>query len=192
MSKGFSWALGILAVIGIALGAMLLPVWTTPSNCGGNSAALAAVNSYVTVTVVAAMDNPDRTFNPKAMTPEWRTQISHLPGADWVRHAHFLVSTVSFVPRSTEPRRVVIVCDTPYTNVPRQRFFRSPPTHAAGFSDGTTGLISPKVFAALDRSTFVAIDELYPEEKHPTEPADQVPQQTAPNRGAPPTSKDQL
>ena len=165
MSKGFSWALGILAVIGIALGAMLLPVWTTPSNCGGNSAALAAVSTYVTMTVVVAMDAPDQQFSVKTVPSDQHHLIANLPGTNWVRRAHFLVSTVPFVPRSKEPRRVVIACDTPYTNVPQRRFFKSPTTHAAGFSDGTTGLISPKEFAALDRSTFVAIDELFPKEK---------------------------
>ena len=164
MSKDFSWTLGILGVIGIAAGAALLPLWTTSSNCGGNSAALAAVNCYVNMTVAEAMDAADQKFSVTAATSDQRRQISNLPGANWVRRAHFLVSTVPFVPRSEEPRRVVIVCDTPYTNVPQRRFFESPPTHAAGFSDGTFGLISPKEFAALDRSAFIAIDKLFPKE----------------------------
>ena len=164
MSKGFTWALVGLGVIGIALGVAMLPMWSTSSNCGGNSAALAAVNSYVTMTVAETMDTPNQPFSVTAAIPEQRRQISNLPGADWVRRAHFLVSTVPFVPRSSEPRRVVIVCDTPYTNVPQRRFFESPPTHAAGFSDGTVGLISPKEFAALDPSAFIAIDKLFPKE----------------------------
>ena len=146
--------LGILALI--VLGGMLFPRVTT-TNCGGNSAALAAVDSYVTMAIVAAMDNPDRAFNPTAATPDQRRQISNLPGAGSIRRAHFLISKIPFVPRSSEPRRVVIVCDRPCTNVPQRP---SPPTHAAGFSDGTTGLISPKEFAAFDRSTLVAIDDL--------------------------------
>ena len=171
----------------MVVGGMLFPR-VTATNCGGNSAALTAVHSYVSMTIVAAMDNPDRAFNPMAMTPDQRSQISNLPGASSNRHTHLLISKIPFVPRSSEPRRVVIVCDTPYTNVPQRP---SPPTHAAGFSDGTTGLISPKEFAALDHSTFVAIDELFPAEKRPTETAEHAPQQNVYKPPALPLSNNQ-
>lgn len=58
--------------------------------------------------------------------------------------------------------RVIVVCDKPYRNVPEQWIGSAPPTHAAAFCDGSYGLISPTEFAALDRSTFTFLDELYP------------------------------
>jgi hypothetical protein len=165
MSKAFPLTLLILAAVAVAVGMFNLPVFTDSTNCGGNSAALAAVGDYLGVALVGANDSSDGRFDVKAATAKQRRQISRLSGASWLRRAHFLVSTALFTPHSGELRRVLIVCDTPYTNVPQRRFFKSPPTHAAGFSDGTTGLISPKEFAALDRSTFVAIDVLFPKEK---------------------------
>lgn len=98
------------------------------------------------------------------LTPRQLEHILPLAGANWLPQAHFLVSYAPLVAGSAE-RRVIIVCDTPYTNVPQHRFFSAPPTHAAGFSDGTTGLITPTEFSALDRKSFVALDELYPAKK---------------------------
>lgn len=166
MSKDFSRTLLIFAAVAVAVGMCSLPVFTKASNCGGNSAALNLVTTYVNMTVIETMDTPKPAFNVLTATPDQRRQIAQSGYSHWISQAHFLVSTKPFVPRSDEPRRVVIVCDTPYSNVPRRRFFESPRTHAAGFSDGTTGLISPKEFASLDRSTFIAIDDLFPEAKH--------------------------
>ena len=156
MSRKLLMLLGVLGAICIALA--VFP-WTVTSNCGGNSAALSAVRSYATRAVVAMMESPDHTFRVTAATPDEQDQLRQLPGARWVPRAHFLVSTT---PVTLEPRRAIIVCDTPYTNVPQHRFADAPPSHAVGFSDGSAELISPTKFAALDRSSFVSLDELFP------------------------------
>ena len=145
----------------LAIGAAVIPSLTYTTNCGGNSAALAAVSTYVTLARVEAMDSPEHSFRVTAATPQQREQLVRLPGASWLRRAHLLVSTTP-VPAESPERRVIIVCDSPYTNVPRRWFGSVPPSHATGFSDGSTRLISSAEFAALDRSTFVALNELYP------------------------------
>ena len=145
----------------LAIGAAVFPSLTYTTNCGGNSAALAAVGTYTTLARVEAMDSPDHAFRVTSATAPQREQLAQLPGASWLRRAHFLVSTTPVAAESTE-HRVIIVCDTPYTNVPRRWFGSAPPSHAAGFSDGSTGLITSTEFAALDRTSFVALNELYP------------------------------
>jgi hypothetical protein len=153
----------ILLLLGalLAVGAAVIPSFTYTTNCGGNSAALTAVSTYANLARAEAMDSPDYTFRVTSATPQQREQLAHLPGASWLRRARFLVSTTPVAAESAV-RRIIVVCDTPYTNVPRRWFGSAPPSHAAGFSDGGIGLISPAEFAALDRSSFVALNELYP------------------------------
>jgi hypothetical protein len=145
----------------LAIGAAGIPTFTYTTNCGGNSAALTTVRTYVALARVEAMDSPVHAFHVTSATPQQREQLAQLPGKFWLRRAHFLVSTVPVAAESTE-RRVIIVCDTPYTNVPRRWLGSAPPVHAAGFSDGSTGLISTTEFAALNRTSFVALNDLYP------------------------------
>jgi hypothetical protein len=148
-----------------------LPVFSTPTNCGGNSAALNEVHGIALAALVYASDAPDHSFRFTTPTARQREELAHYGRTPWCRGARFLVSTAPIsekqFPLRREPeaqRRVITVCDTPYTNVPRRRFGSAPPTHAAGYSDGSYGLISLAEFAALDRTTFVPIDELYPSE----------------------------
>ena len=61
-------------------------------------------------------------------------------------------------------RRIIIVCDSAYTNVPQRLFWSVPPTYAAGYSDGSVGPISVSEFARFDRSCFAGFSELYPPE----------------------------
>src|SRR5438067_8803024 len=100
------------------LGIAAVPLFSYTTNCGGNSAALAAVSAYVLMATVEAMESPDHAFHVTSATPQQREQLAHLPGASWLGHAHFLVSTTPVAAESRE-HRLIIVCDTPYTNVPR-------------------------------------------------------------------------
>jgi hypothetical protein len=159
--KGLLLILGLMATL--AIGALsALPLFARASNCGGNSAALYRVRVYVLTARVCAMDNPDHTFRVMTVTPEQRKELADLAHDHWIPSARFLVSTAPLSDDRSQSPRIIIVCDTPYNNVPRRWIGSAPPAHAAGFSDGSVQLISPIQFAALDKSAFSFLDELYP------------------------------
>jgi hypothetical protein len=153
----------ILILLGVLLVAgAVFPLLTYTTNCGGNSAALAAVGCYARMANFDAKENPAHTFNILTVIQEHREEVSLLPGRSWLRRAHLLVSTTPLTSDRTQPRRVTIVCDTPYNNVPEHRLRTAPFTHAAGFSDGSAALITRVEFASLDISSFVDLDAIDP------------------------------
>lgn len=152
--------LSLLLAIGVAVVSALVPL-SYGTNCGGNTAALARAREYALLARMGAMDNPEHTFRIVAVTAEQRKQLAELAHCHWIPEARFLVSTEPLVDRDSQPRQVIVVCDTPYRNVPRRWIGSAPAAHAAAFSDGTASLISPAEFAALDRSSFKFLDELY-------------------------------
>jgi hypothetical protein len=153
---------GLVAVL-VLSAAIVLPLFQRASNCGGNTAALSHVGHYVLVARAHVTDSPDRKFLVTMVSSEQRKTLVDLGRNHWIPNARFLVSTAPLVEQGIQPRRIVIVCDTPYRNVPRRWFGSAPPAHAAGFADGSTCLISSVEFAALDRSEFALLDELFRE-----------------------------
>lgn len=154
----------VFFVIGAFLltGAAMLPLFPQVNNCGGNSAALAQVQVIALVAQFGTLDAPEQGFRFAAPNEEYREQLAGLARNHWLTKARFLVTTAPIFSQEKEPRRIIAVCDTPYRNVPERWIGSAPPTHAVAFSDGHEGLIFPAEFAALDRSTFVPLDELYP------------------------------
>ncbi len=130
------------------------------SNCGGNTAALHDVRLYEIIARAAVAENADHEFRITTATPQQREWLAEIANDFWIGSGRFLVSPKPYRERSPGPCRVIIVCDRPFQNVPRQVFGTTPPTHAAAFSDGTCRLISVAEFKALDRSTLVPLDEL--------------------------------
>jgi hypothetical protein len=153
--------LGLMATLAIGAG-FVLPLFARASNCGGNSDALYRVRIYVLTARACATDNPDHTFRVTTVTPEQRKELADLAHDHWIPSARFLVSTAPLSEERSQSPRIIIVCDTQYNNVPRRWIGSAPSAHAAGFSDGTVQLISPVQFAALDKSAFAFLDELYP------------------------------
>jgi hypothetical protein len=151
-----------LAVVVVLAGvvAVLLPLLARPSNCGGNSAALNDVKLYVLMVELGINDTVDRTFRVTALTGDQRDELSRVVRDHWIRGARFLVSTNPVHEADLKSRRILIVCDTPFQNVPQRRFGSAPPTYAVGYSDGTKGLLGVGEFAALDFTTFRFLDEL--------------------------------
>ncbi|HEY1053210.1 MAG TPA: hypothetical protein VGE39_25745 [Prosthecobacter sp.] len=131
------------------------------TNCGGNNAAGNQAQSIAMIARWAVIEEPDHPFQFSTASPQRREELEKLARSHWACRARFLVSTLPLTEPAELPRRIIVVCDTPFRNVPKQ-WFQAPPTHAAAYSDGTSGLISVAEFAALDRSKFVFLDELYP------------------------------
>jgi hypothetical protein len=60
-------------------------------------------------------------------------------------------------------REIIAVCPILFSNVPQPillNLYHKNPAHAVGYSDGTTGLISPKQFASLNLNNFVSAADL--------------------------------
>ncbi len=142
----------------------------TGSNCGGNSAALAHVDLYVQFAILSATDSPSQRFDVANPGSALEPRVAKFARNHWLRTARFLVSIVPLSSADADSPHVIIICDTPYTNVPRRRIGKAPPTYAAGYSDGSVGLLSEGEFRAIDRSGFVALDRLYTKRVKDKEP----------------------
>jgi hypothetical protein len=90
-----------------------------------------------------------------------KSEVAKLAKNHWIGGKDFLVRP-NFASTNTS-RTVVIVCEKSFDNVPQPtlwNFYRKNPAHAIGYSDGSTGLISPAEFAALDLTGFVSLSNL--------------------------------
>jgi hypothetical protein len=156
-SRTFLIAAGLMA-LALCAGA-LWPALARPSNCGGNSAALAACQGYVTVLRLWAVDREDQKFRFDQADDEARQYLAQLPGASWISSARLLAMDDVLVDQLSSEKKIIMVCDRAYDNVP-QRIGRSPMAHAVAYSTGETGLISPEEFARLDLTGFTDLHVL--------------------------------
>jgi len=148
------WLLLIPAAILLAFAAP--PFLAKTSNCGGNTAALSVCGTYASVVRISAASN---SFDIAAVSdPDILNQLRRFTPYHWIPTARFLVLQGPVRIDEGAPRRIVVLCDTPFTNVPQRRFIKAPPTHAVGYSDGTTALITPVEFAKLDITSFAPLD----------------------------------
>lgn len=158
------------------MGLAIIGVWyalawpgTRGSNCGGNSAALWKVGLYCSYfrSFIAPREtnptpDPDLIALVRAARPDVRDALREVADGSWNHGSRFLVAREPFRADPKAARRILIVCDRGYQNVPRRLLgqWLNAPTHAAGFSDGSTGLISGDEFATLDRTCFAYLDEV--------------------------------
>lgn len=91
---------------------------------------------------------------------ETKRQLANLPGANWVQPARLMakVENVRLDPGGV--KKVVMVCDQAYSNVPQHLFWKAPMAHAVAYSTGETGLISPEQFKQLDLNGFIDLKTL--------------------------------
>ena len=157
--REFRVATVIVCLVMLSSVGLVLPSILAASNCGGNSAALARVSVYSKIVSFGAERRPDHTFSLASATPEEREWITSATRPGWIGDGRYFISTRPVHVALGEPRRVVIVCNRAFRNVPRRFLFANPPTHAVGYSDGTTELISRERYAALDLSTFIPADQ---------------------------------
>ena len=161
MKLYWNWKIAAGVVAGpILLGALLLPILSRESNCGGNSASLSRcsfLNGYLQLWFAERSDGFDvakhgwkelemdtRSFFGWGSAPEnylLKKQIASFPGGSGI----------------------VAVCNLEFGNVPQPTIwngYRRTPGHAALLADGTTKVISPAEFAALDLKQFVPLSSL--------------------------------
>jgi hypothetical protein len=134
---------------------VLFPTQPRFIDCGGNVAALSNVQNLTLIAVQEASSSPSRSFQFVPPPDRWRDILSGLAQPSGARDGKFLVTKTPVTDRDNLHPRLIVVCDTPYRNVPKRRFGLAPPAHAAGYSDGTVRLISTEEFAALPRNEFI-------------------------------------
>ena len=159
MTSRVRWSLlGSTAIVVVATG-MMLPAMKR-SNCGGNSAALSACKAYITILQLWAADHHGESFHFDQADTQTRQQLGRLPGASWIRSGRLMARLDEVRVEAAADKRIIMVCDHPYDNVPQRIFGTSPMAHAVAYSNGETGLISPQQFARLSLSGFVDLQSL--------------------------------
>jgi hypothetical protein len=158
MTRRLLLRIGIL----IAVAAIVTLAGRGTTNCGGNNAALTNVVLIADFARDWAAHSRDHTFRFVAANHEQQNWLATLSENHWCHGARFLVTTDPIVDTISEESLVIVVSDTPYQNIPKQIFGSAPPTYAAAFSDGGHRLISLDELARLDRSRYIALDEIAP------------------------------
>ena len=133
------------------------------SNCGGNSSALSKCKMVGLSARIEAVDNHG-VFDINSLSEVARQGFVKGTQSHWNRTAKFLILRgPTDVLR--KDRQVFVICDTAYGNVPQRTFWNlhlQNIAHAVGYADGTTALISPEQFAALDKSGFFELPAATP------------------------------
>ena len=153
--SGIIWV-GLIALICAAL----LPGLAPPSNCGGNSHALTACKQILIYDRLARNTNGIG-FDLAQFDAVDQTNLFLTVASRWTSDAGYWLRTNGF--SNTAARQIVVVCDRAYDNVPQPavwNLYRGNPAHAVGYSDGTTGLITPAEFSGLDRRGFMSLTAL--------------------------------
>jgi hypothetical protein len=154
------WAIwGSVAIVLVTAG-LVLPVFEYYPNCGGNSAALSDCQNYILFLWSWSDDYKSGTFHYSQADPFYRHRLTALAGSTAIRPSHLLARVEDVRVDPNAEKRVFMVCDQAFDNVPRRRFRRAPMTHAVAYSTGETGLITPAEFARLDLSGFVDFQTL--------------------------------
>lgn len=151
MDRWQSIMLGILLIGAVALG---LPALSRSTNCGGNSAALSDCKNIATFVGLYCLDH-DEGFNLERLTDGELGDLRRICDDHWISSASFFLRRGDVQFGSEE---ILVVCDRPYTNVPRRWLGQSPATHAVGYADGSTGLMNLDEFAELDLRSFQKIE----------------------------------
>lgn len=156
----------LIWILLVILAAMLLPGLGRSSNCGGNSAALSRCQ-ILGMQLRSEMPKSCREMS----SVSWRSTLAQIP-SHWLDSADFYLRKDDTALGPEAPLLPVLVCDRAFRNVPQATWSnlwrKAPPSHAVTWSDGSTGLISPEAFAALDFSRFTKLgDILRPAQRDP-------------------------
>ena len=134
-------------------------------NCGGSSTASAEVRDITQLVLFEMAESADHSFQFSSAAPEAKKILSSMGRSPFLGKARFLLTTARISDDSPNYPQLVVVCDTPFRNIPERRFGQAPPAHAAGYSDGSARLMAAEEFAGLPKEQFVRLDELFPKER---------------------------
>lgn len=144
----------------VLTGAIVLPAFVTASNCGGNSAALSSCRHILIMNELAGGTNGG-VFDLERLEPAEQTILLASAANHWTPGAGYWLQTNGL--GNASGKQIAVVCDRAYDNVPQPtiwNLYRRNAAHAVGYSDGTTGLITPAEYNRLDRQPFMSLTAL--------------------------------
>jgi hypothetical protein len=152
----------LLIVLGIPAAILLcafalLPALARPSNCGGNSAALAACKTVAACFRVIGSERGDQPVEVTSLNAQEREYFEQIAGLGWLGDAKVLVITSAVAITEQGSNTIIAVCDGAFDNVPRRFLGKSPLRHAVAYADGSTRLIPVEEFRKLDLAQFVDV-----------------------------------
>jgi hypothetical protein len=150
----------IVLALGMVVALIGLYPLTTRTNCGGNSAALVVCQNCGAVLLMAG-DGKGEKFNINKLSASDSAQIAQFANSHWILGSKIFLRTNIVL--NSNPKQILIVCDHAYDNVPQPTIwngYRKNRAHAVAYSDGSTGLLTPKQFKELDLSRFVDASQL--------------------------------
>ncbi len=154
----------MVAIVGVALlvlgAALLMPALARASNCGGNSAALAACSSISMCFRLISSERGGKPVSISDLSSREQQYFRQVTGLSWLGSAHVLVTGTAIRGDPSGGQEIIAVCDRPFDNVPRRMFRKAPLTHAVGYADGSTGLISVEDFRRLDLRGFLDVRKI--------------------------------
>jgi type II secretory pathway pseudopilin PulG len=152
--KIFFRTLVVIAVIAIAA-ALILPQFASTGKLYGNQRALVWFRLQMRDLRNANTNNLAFDFYKLSTEQQKRIVRIGLSFDSWMK--------TNFDWASGSNRTIVIVSGKQYDNAPQPsiwNFYHKNPAHVVGYSDGTTGLISPQQFTNLNLNGFVSAASL--------------------------------
>lgn len=150
----------VAAIVGaVTIAAGTLPALVPPTNCGGQTVALSSVHSLAAALEVFRLKHLEGFDAEKHGWPDLNSQrfLDHIqPSSD-----SFLLGRR--IGEASASNQIIAVCNLEFDNVPQPTIwngYRRIPGHAALLADGTTKVITPAEFAALDLKQFVPLSSL--------------------------------
>ncbi len=152
-----------VAIAGVSLLAVvvfggLLPLASKSSNCGGNSAAMAACGSIDTALSIIASERKANSIDFSTLTVSEREVFGQIAGLRWLGDAKVLVKLRLDFDSTNEV--VLAVCNQAFRNVPQKLIGQAPTTHAALIQNRGVVLLPVDEFHHLDLPGFVDVRSL--------------------------------
>jgi len=130
-----------------------------PSDCGGNTAALAACKSFVTGLEIISNQRSNAPVSISDIKSSELSYVTNLAGLNLLTNSKVLVKPIA-VGFFGGPKEIIAVCDRAFDNVPRRLFGKAPYTHAIAYADGSFALFTVEEFKGLDLTNFVDIRKI--------------------------------
>lgn len=161
MNLSRNWKIAAGVLLGpILLGALVLPLLSRESNCGGNSASLSRCTSLRFYLREWFAEHPNGFDAAIHDWTELKMDTRGFSGWGSAPENYLLKRQIVSFPGGSG---IVAVCNLEFDNVPQPTIwngYRRTPGHAALLADGTTKIITPAEFAALDLKQFVPLSSL--------------------------------
>jgi len=152
----------VLTVAAVALlAALLLPLVSTATNCGGNNAAISVCKQCALEVLLSRINTRTNGFEFARLPETEKVELAKLAHSHWVPSANFWIQTN--VANLAGSKQILVVCDRAYGNLPAPTWrngYRKNLAHAVAYSDGSGGIITPAEFAKLDFALFIKLSSL--------------------------------